>query len=99
MDALPDEQPEQPAPDGAAKGVEYLTAPRGVPDDLTRIQGISPQMQSRLNELGIFHYWQLAELTPEDVARIEDGLGVKGRIVRDDWAGQARALNEDVAAV
>jgi predicted flap endonuclease-1-like 5' DNA nuclease len=56
-------------------------------------------MQSRLNELGIFHYWQLADLAPEDVARIEDGLGVKGRIVRDDWAGQARALNEDVAAV
>ena len=95
LEALPDEQPaEPPAPDGAAKGVEYLTAPRGVPDDLTKVQGISPQMQSRLNEIGVFHFWQLAELAPEDIARIEDALGVKGRIVRDDWAGQARALNE-----
>ncbi|MDQ4060590.1 MAG: 30S ribosomal protein S2 [Pseudomonadota bacterium] len=86
-----------PAANGAQKGLELLTAPRGAPDDLTKIQGVSPQIEKRLNELGVFHYWQLTDLTPEDVARIEDSLEVKGRVVRDDWSGQARAFAEGTA--
>jgi small subunit ribosomal protein S2 len=86
---LPEVLPEEPQ---AASGIELLTAPRGLPDDLTKITGISPQIEKRLNDLGVYHYWQLADLTEADIERIEDGLEVKGRIARENWPSQAREL-------
>ena len=46
---------------------ELLTAPRGAPDDLTKLNGVGPQLEKKLNDAGIFHYWQLAAMKPEDV--------------------------------
>jgi len=71
-------------------GVEFLTAPRGTPDDLTEMSGVSPQIANRLNDLGIFHFWQVAELTNRDIERIEDGLEVNGLVARENWIAQAR---------
>ncbi len=38
--------------------------PRGVADDLKKLAGVSPAIEKKLNDLGIFHYWQIAELGP-----------------------------------
>ena len=43
---------------------ELLAAPRGAPDDLAKITGVGPQIVKKLNEHGVFHYWQLAAMTP-----------------------------------
>ncbi|MET0605052.1 MAG: 30S ribosomal protein S2 [Beijerinckiaceae bacterium] len=73
---------------------ETLTAPRGAPDDLSKLTGVGPQLEKKLNEGGIFHYWQLGAMTPADVAKFDAELKLNGRIERDGWVAQARALLE-----
>ncbi len=62
-------------------------------DDLTKISGIGPKIQKKLNELGIYSYRQIAEFTPEEIEQVAASLKVfRGRIGRDNWIGQAAAL-------
>ncbi len=61
-------------------------------DDLTKIKGIGPFIEKRLNMIGIYTFQQLADLSPELVDRV--GAAIEffpHRIVRDDWVGQARS--------
>src|SRR5215813_4958541 len=46
-------------------GFEPLSGPRGVADDLKKLPGVSPAIEKQLNDLGIFHYWQIAGLGPD----------------------------------
>ena len=69
-----------------------LREPNGEADDLKMISGVGPKLEGVLNELGIFHYSQIAAFTPENIAWIDGYLSFKGRIERDDWLGQAGAL-------
>ena len=71
---------------------EILSAPRGAPDDFAKVQGVGPQIVKKLNEGGIFHYWQIASMTPEDAVKVDADLKLGGRIARDGWVNQARAL-------
>ena len=68
--------------------------PEGEPDDLKKISGVGPVLEGKLNDLGITKYAQVAAFTAEDIARVDDRLSFKGRIERDDWLGQAKALAE-----
>ncbi|MEQ3626073.1 MAG: hypothetical protein ABNH26_09215 [Celeribacter sp.] len=69
-------------------------APRpGGADDLMRIQGIGPTLQSLCHDLGIYHFDQLAALTRAELAWIDAHLpGFPGRATRDNWPGQAQRL-------
>jgi small subunit ribosomal protein S2 len=87
--------PEAPSAQPPFKGID---APRGEPDDLKRINGIGPKVEQRLNDLGFYHYWQFADLSPEAVDALDKALAMKGRIQRDDWVGQAKKLTEAEAA-
>ncbi|PPD41229.1 MAG: 30S ribosomal protein S2 [Methylocystis sp.] len=71
---------------------ELLAAPRGAPDDLAKLNGVGPQLVKKLNDAGIYHYWQLAAMTPADVEKVDADLKLNGRIARDGWIDQARAL-------
>jgi len=62
---------------------ELLVAPRGAPDDLAKLTGVGPQIVKKLNEHGVFHYWQLAAMTPEETAKLDADLRFNGRIARD----------------
>ncbi|MGL4295311.1 MAG: 30S ribosomal protein S2 [Beijerinckiaceae bacterium] len=81
------------APAGAA--FELLTAPRGAPDDLSKLSGVGPQLEKSLNDGGIFHYWQIAAMTADDVKTVDGKLKLKGRIERDGWIDQAKKLLEE----
>ena len=70
----------------------FLSAPRGAPDDLAKLTGVGPQIVKKLNEHGVFHYWQLAAMTPDEAAKLDADLRFNGRIARDKWSEQARAL-------
>lgn len=63
------------------------------PDDLKEISGIGPKLEQVLNGLGIWTYGQVAAWSPEEIAWVDDMLGFRGRIGRDDWVGQATALS------
>jgi predicted flap endonuclease-1-like 5' DNA nuclease len=71
----------------------FLAAPQGEPDDLRRIKGIGPKLETMLKELGVFHYRQIADWTPEQLALVDAQLGqFQGRAGRDQWQSQARFL-------
>jgi small subunit ribosomal protein S1 len=80
---------------GDAKALDArgrLGAPQGQPDDLKKIKGVGPAFEKKLHDAGIFHFWQIAALTAEQVASLEEELAFQGRMERDDWKGQAEAL-------
>ncbi|MHC9234084.1 NADH:ubiquinone oxidoreductase [Pseudooceanicola sp. 502str34] len=78
----------------AADGPVVLSAPReGGADDLTRIRGVGPKLQGMLNDLGIYHFDQIAGWNAADVAWADEHLvGFRGRVSRDDWITQAGEL-------
>ena len=49
-------------PEASTEQFELLAAPRGAPDDLAKLTGVGPQIVKKLNEHGVFHYWQLAAM-------------------------------------
>ena len=64
-------------------------------DDLKKIKGIGPKLEETLNEMGVFHFHQIAAWTPAEAAWVDEHLeGFKGRVSRDDWVAQARVLAE-----
>jgi len=73
-----------------------LDGPKGAPDDLTLISGITDQSQRVLNELGIYHFWQVAGWTPEHVAWLSSRVEGPGRISRENWMAQAARLADKV---
>ena len=79
-----------PAP--STDAFELLTAPRGAPDDLAKLTGVGPQIVKKLNEHGVFHYWQLAAMTDDDAGKLDADLRFNGRITRDKWSDQAKEL-------
>lgn len=85
------------APSKAPLEKILLAKPKGVADDLTAISGVGPKLQAALNEAGIFHYWQIASLTDEQIEALDSKLDFRGRMARDNWIEQARQLSETVS--
>ena len=62
-------------------------------DDLKRIKGVGPKLETLLNSLGVTSYSQIAAWDDDEIDRIDAQLGTfAGRIRRDDWPTQARYL-------
>jgi len=61
----------------------------GTADDLEWIHGIGPGIAKKLHGIGVFHFWQVAALSDEDIAAIEHEVGFAGRAQRDHWKQQA----------
>ncbi|MBA4172210.1 MAG: 30S ribosomal protein S2 [Hyphomicrobium sp.] len=76
------------------KGID---APRGEADDLKRIVGINPKTELRLNDAGVFHFWQLADLDADHSAALDRMLRLRGQIAKEDWVAQAKKLVEAAA--
>ena len=69
-----------------------LSAPQGTADDLKQIAGVGPVIEGKLNDLGIYHFWQVARWSGDEISWVDGFLNFKGRIERDDWVTQARDL-------
>jgi predicted flap endonuclease-1-like 5' DNA nuclease len=76
-------------PVGKPKG---LSAPRGKPDNLQRLNGIGPKYEKILHSLGFFHFDQIASWTAQQVDWIDNHLNFNGRIKREEWIRQAQLL-------
>ena len=87
------------SPDSGAveeKAPERLDAPRdGGADDLKRISGVGQKLEGVLNEMGFYHFDQIAAWGPAEVAWVDARLKFKGRIERDDWIAQAKKLGTE----
>lgn len=64
-------------------------------DDLKKIKGIGTSIEQKLNALDIYTFDQIANFTPEDEHVVGDIIAFfPGRIERDEWVQQARALKK-----
>lgn len=82
-----------PEPAGEAGKPSALSAPRGgAADDLKRISGIGAKIEQTLNELGTYHFDQIAAWTDDNVLWVDDHLRFSGRIEREGWIAQAKAI-------
>ncbi|WP_339696246.1 hypothetical protein [uncultured Marixanthomonas sp.] len=62
-------------------------------DDLTKIEGIGPYIEEKLNEIDIYTFEQISKLTSSDIRALTDIIDFfPGRIERDNWVGQAKSL-------
>jgi len=73
-----------------------LSKPFGNADDLKLIKGVGAVLERRLNDAGIFHFWQIAALRKAQMDALEAILRFPGRMTRDNWKAQARALAKTV---
>src|SRR5215831_16864700 len=74
-------------------GFQPLSGPRGVADDLKKLPGVSPAIEKMLNDLGVFHFWQIAELGPDDAHKIGEEVGLPGRV--EGWIAQAKQFTAE----
>jgi len=84
-----------PAEKPAFTGID---APRGEADDLKRLPAVNAKLGQRLNDIGVYHYWQIADLDVDQAALLDTALNLKGRVARDGWVAAARKLIESQAA-
>jgi predicted flap endonuclease-1-like 5' DNA nuclease len=67
----------------------------GAPDDLKLIVGVGPVLERMLQQLGVATYRQIARWTERDIDEFDARLHeFPGRIRRDAWVTQARALHQ-----
>jgi large subunit ribosomal protein L19 len=71
---------------------------KGEPDDLTQIKGIDADLAARLRQLNCIKLEQIANLSDDDIANIDETLQLNGRIEKEDWVGQAQSLVAEAAA-
>jgi NADH-quinone oxidoreductase subunit E len=80
----------QPARDDANKPKAMERPDR--PDDLKLISGVGPKIENTLHSLGVFTYAQVASWKKAEREWVDGYLNFHGRIERDDWVKQAKAL-------
>ena len=77
----------------AEQAPTLLEAPRAAgADDLKRIVGVGPKLEQALNDLGFWHFDQIAGWGPAEIAWVDARIAFKGRIMREDWVTQAAGL-------
>jgi small subunit ribosomal protein S2 len=88
------------APPAEALPVKFkgIDAPRGEADDLKRITGITPKIEQRLNDAGVFHFWQIADLDADMAKALDLQLRLKGAIESEGWIAQAKKFVDAAAA-
>lgn len=82
----------EPTPQPVPVSPAVTAIPAGS-DDLLRLKGVGPKLNTLLLDLGVTSYAQIAQWSDADIAAIDGKLGnFKGRPVRDQWVDQAKYL-------
>jgi large subunit ribosomal protein L19 len=75
-----------------AEAFKGFKRPKGEPDDLKLIKGVTPELEAKLNKLGLIKFEQIANLTDDEIAYVDEQLSLNGAIEHDDWVGKATDL-------
>jgi predicted flap endonuclease-1-like 5' DNA nuclease len=73
-----------------------LAAADGAADDLKLIKGIGPKNEQALNGLGVYHFSQIADWTPDNAIWMGHHMAFPGRIERENWIPQAKLLGAGI---
>ena len=90
--------PERQTARGKQEAFKGFTKPKGAPDDLKLIAGITPELEAKLNKLGLIKFEQIANLSDDEIAKLDETLGLNGQIENDDWTSKAVALMAETTA-
>lgn len=82
------EEPKKAAPKKAAP----KKAAAADADDLKQLSGVGPALEKKLLEAGVTTFAQIAAWGADDIAEFDEKLSFKGRIEREGWVEQAKAL-------
>jgi len=89
------------APLSSSANVEVGTQPvlltearEGGKDNLQLIKGIGQVLEPLLNETGIYHFDQIANLSKKEILWLDNSMSFPGRIEREEWVTQAKDLAE-----
>jgi len=85
-------------PVAALTGFTPMAEAEGEADDLLKLADVGRGWARRLNEHGIFHYRQIAALTPENLEELDQAFNAKGKIAQGGWIEQARQLAGETTA-
>jgi len=75
-----------------------FTKPKGEPDDLKLIAGVTPELEKKLNKLGLVKFEQIANLTDDEIAAIDEQLKLNGAIEHDNWVAKSVELMAETTA-
>ena len=79
-------------------GFQGIEGPRGEADDLKRIAGVTEKVEQRLNDAGVFHYWQIADLDEANAKLLDAKVKLEAGQTSFAWVAAARKLVEAEAA-
>ena len=95
---IPERQDQRTGKKGAGETFKGFKKPKGEPDDLKLIAGVTPATEKELNKLGIYKFEQIANLTDDQIAKVDEALKLNGAIENDDWSAKAVALMAETTA-
>jgi large subunit ribosomal protein L19 len=72
--------------------------PKGEPDDLMQIKGVTADIAARLKQLNCYKIEQIATFSDDDIANVDEAVNLKGAILKQDWIGQAQKLLAEMTA-
>ncbi|WP_375210297.1 phasin family protein [Hyphomonas jannaschiana] len=75
-----------------SKAMKAAVAMPEASDDLSQITGVGPAMVKKLNAAGIYSFAQLAALKKAEAEKLDEQIGARGRVTRDEWVKQAKVL-------
>ena len=75
-----------------SKAMKEAVARPDAADDLSQIAGVGPAMVKKLNAAGITRFDQIASLKKAEAEALDASIGARGRVLRDNWVKQAKAL-------
>ncbi len=81
-----------------AEAFKGFKRPKGEPDDLKLIPGVSADLEKKLNELGLIRFEQIANLSDDEIGWLDEKLSLKGAIEHDDWVAKSVALMAETTA-
>ena len=64
----------------------------GAADDLKQLSGVGPAIEKKLVAAEVTAFAQIAAWSGDDIAAMDEKLSFKGRIEREGWVEQAKAL-------
>jgi large subunit ribosomal protein L21 len=75
-----------------AKPAKAKVAKADVVDDISLISGVGPVLKGKLTEAGYGTLASISKLKKADIAKLDEELGLGGRIEREEWVAQAKEL-------
>ncbi|MDQ0454018.1 5' DNA nuclease [Rhizobium paknamense] len=99
--AMPEKPVKKAAPAPRAKAPKVDVKPKApvsrrakpaAREDLKAIAGIGPKVEEMLRKAGVTRLSDIARWSVDDAKRIDAELGLDGRVLRDDWVGQAKQI-------